>query len=338
MEDVVISLEELKKITEEKFKKFGISRDHAEIVADVLTHANLRNVNSHGVMRAKHYIERIILGGTNKNPDITVESTGPVSAIIDGDNGLGPVIAKKAMETAINLSKENGMSAVGVINSEHCGSLSYYVEYAAKEGMIGIGTTNANKTVAPFGGKDPYFGTNPIAFGYPTAEHPPVILDMATSNVAMGKIYHAQEKGESIPETWGLNKEGQPTTNPDEVSVLLPIAGPKGYGLGMIVDIFSGILTGSPSGPQILPYQESKKPRRLGHFFTVIDPDIFVGKKQFQQQMDYMIDSIHAQSPAEGFDKVMVPGEPEQIISSKRLREGVPVVKSVYDYLVSEDH
>src|SRR5699024_7973618 len=153
----------------------------------------------------------------------------------------GHVVAKRAMETAIHLAKENGAGLVGAMNSEHCGALSYFVELAATEDLIGIGTTNANKLVAPFGGAEPFFGTNPIAYGFPSANNPPVILDMATSNVAFGKILHAREKGESIPDSWVINSEGQPTTDPNEVSVLLPIAGPNGYGLGLVVYVLSSI-------------------------------------------------------------------------------------------------
>lgn len=336
MEDSIVSYHELKKLVAIKFEKANIPHDHAETVAEVLVHADLRNVHSHGVMRTKQYIERIMLGGINKNPNITVKSTGPVSVQVDGNNGLGQVIAKRAMESAINLSKDNGVGVVGVTNSEHCGALSYFVELAAKEDMIGMGTTNANKLVAPYGGAEPFFGTNPIAYGFPAENHPPVILDMATSNVAFGKVLHARERGQSIPDTWGMDNKGQSTTNPHDVSVLLPIAGPKGYGLGMVVDILSGILTGSPFGPQVLSFQEYKEFRSLGHFFLVINPDIFIGKKQFKQQIDSMIDSLHKQKSAEGFKRVMVPGEPEQIECSRRLKEGIPISKTIYDYLVSD--
>jgi len=335
MDEITVSDQQLTKLVIDKLVKVNIPEEHAEVVADVLVHANLRNVNSHGVMRMKQYIDRIISGGLNTDPKITVEKTGPVSAMVDGDNGMGHVVAKRAMETAINLAKENGAGLVGAMNSEHCGALSYFVELAAKEDLIGIGTTNANKLVAPFGGAEPFFGTNPIAYGFPSANNPPVILDMATSNVAFGKILHAREKGESIPNSWGINSEGQPTTDPNEVSVLLPIAGPKGYGLGLVVDVFSSILTGSPFGPHIRSTLDFENLRNLGHFFVAINPEMFIGIDQFKKQMDDMIESLHKQKPAKGFDRVLVPGEPEQTIHNKRLKEGIPIVKSTYEYLIS---
>src|SRR5690625_4593166 len=228
METVIVSHQKLSKLVIDKLVKINIPEEHAGIVADVLVHADLRNVNSHGVMRMKQYIERINSGGLNINPEISVQYNGSVTVMVEGDNGMGHIVAKRAMETAFHLVKENGAGLVGVRNSEHCGALSYYVELAANEDMVGVGTTNANKLVAPFGGSESFFGTNPIAYGFPAENHSPVILDMATSNVAFGKILHAREKGESIPDNWGVNSEGQPTTDPNEVSVLLPIAGAKG--------------------------------------------------------------------------------------------------------------
>lgn len=333
MEEIVVSHEKLKEIVTVRLQNVNLPKEHAGIVADVLIHANLRNVDSHGVLRMQQYIKRINSGGVNINPDIKVNVTGPVSAMVDGDNGMGHVVAKRAMKVAIDSAKKNGIGMVGATNSEHCGALSYFVGLAAQEDLIGFATTNANSVVVPFGGSEPFFGTNPIAYGFPTESYPPIILDMATSNVAFGKILQAREKNMPIPESWGVDNKGNSTTDPHKVSVLLPIAGPKGYGLGMIVDILSGILTGSPFGPQVLTHNDANEMRNLGHFFAVINPDMFVGKDEFKKQMDNMVESLHKQTPAKGFDKVLVPGEPEQIIHEKRLKEGIPLPKSIYDFL-----
>jgi len=335
MKDVVVDHEKLKAIVADKFKKVDVSSDDADIIADVLTHADLRNVSSHGVLRTERYISHLLNKGINNNPDIKIESTGLVSVKADGDNGMGQVTFKKAAEEAIRMSQDKGVGIAGVINSEHCGALSYFVEMAAENDMIGIAMTNANKLVVPFGGADPFFGTNPMAFGFPAEVHSPIILDMATSNVAFGKILHARETKEKIPESWGLDKNGEPTDDPEQVSVLQPIAGPKGYGLGLVVDVLSGILTNSPFGLQIAPFQSFEVPRSLGHFFMALNPEILTSKNLFKKQIDDLIDELHQQRTAKHFDSVLVPGEPEQITKDRRLKEGIPVPESIYEYLIS---
>src|SRR5699024_875433 len=278
MKDVLVDHERLKTIVADKFKKVDVSSDDADIIADVLTHADLRNVSSHGVLRTERYISHLLNKGINNNPDIKIESTGLVSVKADGDNGMGQVTFKKAAEEAIRMSQDKGIGIAGVIKSEHCGALSYFVEMAAENDMIGIAMTNANKLVVPFGGIDPFFGTNPMAFGFPAEENFPIILDMATSQVAYGKILNARERNETIPKNWWLDDKGQPTDDPESVRALQSIAGPKGYGLALAVDVLSGILTNSPFGLQIPPFQDFEKPRGLGHFFIAINPDIFTSK------------------------------------------------------------
>jgi ureidoglycolate dehydrogenase (NAD+) len=333
----IINHNKLKELVVNKLVKAGLRKDHAEVVADVLVHADLRGVSSHGVLRTEHYVKRLSEGGLNANPTFSVKNTGPCSAIFDGNDGLGHVIAKEAMGYAIKLAEKNGIGTVGVINSSHCGALSYFVQQAAEKGMIGMAVTHTDKVVVPFGGSKPYFGTNPIAFGFPAKENKPVILDMATSNVAFGKVLHARETGTSIPAEWGVDENGNPSTDPHEVSALLPFAGPKGYGLGMVVDVLSGLLTGSAFGPHITTmYGDYSKKRKLGHFLFAINPSVFTDSHSFLENMDTMINEIHEIQPANGFNKVMVPGEPEQLREEERIVSGVPVTRSVYNYLIEE--
>jgi len=337
MTDVVVSYEELKNLVVKKLSNAGIPNEHAGIVADVLVHANLRGVNSHGVLRTEHYVKRINEGGINTNPKFTVKETGPSTAIFDGDDGMGHVVAKEAMDYAINMAKKNGVGMVGVINSSHCGALSYFVQQAAQENMIGIAMTHTDKVVVPFGGAKPFFGTNPIAFGFPAKENKPIILDMATSNVAFGKVLHAREVGKSIPGDWGVDENGKPTTDPEKVSALLPFAGPKGYGLAMVVDIFSGILVDAAFGPHITAmYGDYNKKRKLGHFIAAINPAVFTNLETFLRNVDQMINEIHTAQPAEGFTRVMVPGEPEQQNEDERMKNGIPISESIYNYLIKD--
>jgi ureidoglycolate dehydrogenase (NAD+) len=337
MGEVNVSHDELKELAGAKLVGAGLSLQQAETVADVLVHADLRGVRSHGVLRTEHYVRRLDEGGLNKNPAFSFEQTGPCSGIYNGDDGLGHVVAKNAMEEAIKLAKQNGIAMITVTNSSHCGALSYFVQQAAQQGLIGVAMTHTDKVVVPFGGAEPFLGTNPIAYGFPAKHHKPIILDMATSNVALGKILYAREAGTPIPDGWGVDEDGSSTTDPHKVNALTPFAGPKGYGLGMVVDIFSGLLAGAAFGPHISKmYGDYNKYRKLGHYVCAINPSFFTNEEDFLNGMDGMIEEIHQVKPAEGFKQVFVPGEPEQLMEEKHLEEGVPIPDTVYHYLQSE--
>src|SRR5699024_8553390 len=309
MSKIKIKEERLRNLVINTIEKNKVPNEHASIVADVLIHADLRGVNSHGVLRTKHYIKRIKAGGLNIEPYFKIEKTGPTSIKFDGDNGLGHVISNKSMYQAIKLAKKEGIGVVTAFNSSHCGALSYYVKQATENNMIGIAMTQTNKIVTPFGGKNKFFGTNPIAFGVPSKKNDPIILDMSTSNVAFGKILQAREAGEEVPIDWGVDIQGNPTTDPYKIDSLLPISGPKGYGLGLMVDVLSGLLTGSNFGPHIKPmYDKLSDMRELGHFFMALNPDFFTDNDSFLLNVDKMINELHKTPSINGIDKVLVPG------------------------------
>ncbi|SEP85014.1 ureidoglycolate dehydrogenase (NAD+) [Virgibacillus subterraneus] len=336
MTDVIVQEKELKSLVVNKLTEANVSKEHALVVADVLVHADSRGVSSHGVLRTEHYVKRMNEGGMNPNPDFNVEDRGKTAALFDGDNGMGHVITKEAMDKAIDLAKKNGIGMVGIVNSSHCGALSYFAEQAAKEEVVSMVMTQTDSAVVPFGGSEPYFGTNPIAYGFPAKNNKPIILDMATSNVALGKVLHARETGKSIPDNWGVDANGNPVTDPNLVKNLLPIGGPKGYGLALTVDVLSGILTGSAFGTNIATmYGDYNNNRRLGHVILTVDPGLFIEKDQFLENIDNMIDELHQLEPAEGFKSVMVPGEPEQLKEKERMNSGIPIPESIYEYLTS---
>lgn len=335
MNQIIVSDQKLRKLCIARLEKAGICPEHAAIVADVLVHANLKGIDSHGVMRLEHYLKRIAAGGINPNPVIEVKETGAATAVADGDDCLGHIVAQKAMAGAIELARKSGAGLVGAINSSHCGALSYYVKQAVDEKMIGMAMSHTDKAVVPFCGARPFFGTNPLAFGFPAGEEQAVILDMATSTVAYGKIMQAQEKCEPIPAGWAVDQKGKEITDPSQYFALLPFGGPKGYGLAMVVDILSGILTGSAFGPHVnLMYGDYDRKRKLGHFFMAINVSMFTEEELFLKKMDQMIREIHATPPAEGFDRVMAPGEPESVTERERLKYGIPLDRAVYDFLV----
>ncbi len=228
MTKISLSHEKAKELVVEKLTVAGLKNEHAMKVAEILVHADLRNVNSHGVLRTEHYVNRIKAGGINVDANITFAKTGLVTGVVDGDDGMGHVIADEAMNRAIDLAKENGLGMVTAMNSSHCGALSYFVEKATQHHLIGVAMTHTDKIVVPFGGKESFLGTNPIAYGIPAKRNKPFILDMATSNVALGKVLAHKEEGKEIPHGWGVNREGESVTNPDEVVSLSPFGGPKG--------------------------------------------------------------------------------------------------------------
>ena len=296
---------ELKNKTQKAFEKYGVSSESAETIADVLVHTNLKAVDSHCVLRVEHYIKRIKMGGINISPQISKSVRLYTTSTIDDDNGFGHYIAKKVMQRAIEKAKDRRVGAVAVKNSSHCGALSYFVNQATEENLIGIATIHADKIVVPFDGAESFFGTNPIAFGFPVKEEEPLILDFATSTVALGKILNARETGESIPSGWGVDENGNDTNDPNAVVALTPFGGPKGYGLAMVVEIFTVLLTGAAFGPHISKmYGDYDKNRELGHFFMVIDPAKFVAAETFKSRLDQMIRKLREAPPARGTEQV----------------------------------
>ncbi|WP_078382057.1 ureidoglycolate dehydrogenase [Sutcliffiella halmapala] len=334
MSKVVIPHEEAKELVVKKLKGAGVNKENAEKIAAILVHADLRNVNSHGVLRTEHYVSRIQAGGINPNANIEFKKTGPVTGIVDGDDGFGHVISDIAMQHAMDMAKENGVGMVTAINSSHCGALSYFVQKAAEQNLIGIAMTHTDKIVVPFGGKESFLGTNPIAYGVPAKTKKPMILDMATSNVAFGKILQYQEEGKEIPAGWGVDENGETVTDPTKVASLSPFGGPKGYGLSLIVDIFSGLLAGAAFGPHVAKmYGDLDKKRKLGHYFCAINPGFFTDTNTFLEQMDQMMEELRNVPPAPGFSQVFVPGEIEQLNEEKNLEEGISIATTVYEYL-----
>jgi ureidoglycolate dehydrogenase (NAD+) len=334
MSTVTVQVEEVKQLVIEKLTKEKVNKAYAEQIADVLTHADLRNVNSHGVLRTEHYINRLRAGGINPDANISFRSTGPVTGIVDGDDGFGHVIGNIAVDHAIKMAGENGVGMITVINSSHCGALSYFVQKATEAELIGMAMTHTDKIVVPFGGKASFLGTNPIAYGIPAKTKRPFILDMATSNVAFGKILQAREEGKEIPASWGVDENGIPVTDPNKVVSLSTFGGPKGYGLSVIVDVFSGLLAGAAFGPHISKmYGDLDKKRKLGHYFCVINPSFFTDKNHFLEQMDQMIEELQQVPPAPATERVYVPGEIEQLHEERNLEQGITIASSVYEFL-----
>ncbi len=318
----------LRDFCEEVFVSYGLGREDARLVADSLVQANLRGVDSHGVTRVGIYAKRLERGLINPRPNVEVVRESAATLLLDGDNGMGQIVGVRALELGLNKAKENGSVSVGVRHSNHFGAAAYYVQRAVNRDLVAFIYSNAPPTMAPWGGVEPYIGTNPYAFGVPTGKYEPIIIDMATSIVARGKIILAARRGESIPKEWAIDKKGNPTTDAKEAlqGSVLPFGGPKGYALSLMIDIMAGVLTGAGFGPRIKSlYENFEEPQNVGMFFQLIDIASFSEVKAFKERIDLMIKEIKSSRKASGTEEILLPGEPEHRTKKKRLAHGIPL-------------
>jgi ureidoglycolate dehydrogenase (NAD+) len=337
LNNVRITESELHRLVANKLHWAGLSEDHAHTVADVLLFADARGIHSHGAIRVEYYAERISKGGINVAPDFRMERTGPATAVFHADNGAGHVAAQRAMIEAMAIASSSGLAAVGVRQISHSGALPYFTEQAAASGYIGISMCQSDPMVVPYGGAQPYYGTNPIAFAAAGAEDEILGFDMATTVQAWGKVLEARAQGEDIPDDWAVDHHGEPTTDHDAVTALLPLAGPKGYGLAMMVDVMSGILLGLPFGKRVSSmYTDMHEGRDLGQLHLVIDPGVFTDKATFRRHISQTRQELNTVEPAPGFDHVLFPGQDKEIVQADYREHGIELEDHIYDYLNSD--
>ena len=303
-------------------ERLGVPPAHAGEVSGCLVKAELRGVGSHGMVRLPVYAQRIQAGVVKAQPDIRVVSAGTASALIDGDNGLGPVVGARAMDAALDLARTHGTGLVGVKQSNHFGPAAYYVEKAIAEGCIGLAISNAPPNMAPFGGKTRFLGTNPVAIGIPAGREDPLIFDASTSVVARGKIIVAAQTGQSIPEGWAIDPEGHPTTDANLAlaGAVLPFGGPKGSALSFIIDIVCGVLTGAAFASHLNTLEDLTAVQNVGHVLAAVRTDLFMREDEFRQRMDAILVMLKGSPPAPDAERVLVPGEIE-LANESRLRE-----------------
>ncbi|MBN1400975.1 MAG: Ldh family oxidoreductase [Anaerolineae bacterium] len=326
----VIAADTLFSFVEAVFVARGVPRDDAHIVAECLLTANLSGVDSHGVVRLAHYIRRLDSGTIKTQPQWRFERKAPSMGVMDGDAGLGHVVTYHACTRAMELADESGTGIVAIRNSSHFGMTGYYVNRVVNQGYAAMMMTDTDPFLIPFGSRKAFFGTNPIAFGFPK-DGIPVILDMATTSIPYGKIALAQTEGKSIPAEWGYDADGNPTTDPNAVAGLHPIAGPKGSGLAMVIGILCSVLSGVPWGPHINKmYTEMDEPRNLGHFVLVMDIDRIMPIEVFKERLGEMCAEMNTLPPAPGFKQVLYPGQIEGMTRERRAKDGIPIDPGLY--------
>ncbi len=324
---------ELKQLTVRRLQEAGVPLEDARIVAEVLVYADLRGVHSHGVLRVEHYVNRIRRGGINLRPQYELRWLKPSVGLLDAQGGLGHVSTQIATEAAIDKARTDGIALVGIKNNSHCGALAYYIQMALRARMASISCVHTDIRMVPYGAAKPYLGTNPFAFGFPGTRDS-ILLDMATSEIAWGKILTAREKGLPLQEGLAVDKDGHPTTDPFQAEYLTPFGGPKGYGIAVMVEALTGLLIGGVFGPHLnRMYEDLDSYRDLSNFILVINPAVFDPAGGFLDRTQRMIDEVRALPPARGIEKVMVPGDIEARTQERYEREGIPIPEAVYRYL-----
>ncbi|EED9434699.1 TPA_asm: Ldh family oxidoreductase [Salmonella enterica subsp. enterica serovar Abortusovis] len=334
MSTILVKENELKALAFNKLTQAGLDAQTAQQVADVLVHADITGVHSHGVIRVEHYCTRLNAGGLNPKATFSIEQISPSVAILDSDDGMGHCALIKATDHAISLARETGLGFVSVKNTSHCGALSWFIEQATSQGMVAIAMTQTDTCVAPYGGAERFLGTNPIAFGFPVKDSHPMIVDMATSAIAFGKILHAKETGKPIGHGLALDKEGHITTAPHKIENLLLFGGHKGSGIALAIDALTGVLMGANFSNHIVRmYGDYDKMRKLASLVIVIDPQM-LGNPLFSSIMSTMVNELRAVKPMPGVDKVLAPNDPQIAYKEKCLKEGIPVAEGIYQYLI----
>lgn len=341
--NTVVMPDPLREFVTRVFMKQGLPEHEAAIVADHLVEADLRGVYSHGVIRVQPYIDRLKAGGMNPRPSIRVLRETPGTALVDGDNGAGQVVGVRAMEVAIKKAKEVGISYVGVRMSNHFGTCAYYAQMALEHDMIGFASTvGGSNIMAPTGGITPLLGNNPFGVAMPAGKQYPVVMDMALSVVARGKIVHAMKAGTPIPPTWGLNKYGEPTTDAKEAfdGLVAPVGGYKGYGLAFVMGVLGGLLNRAAFVGEVTDFfADLTTPQNGGHIFQVLDVKAFMDPADFKARMDQAIEEMHKAELARGNDRIYVPGEMEWLKREERMQKGIPVAPAIWKDLeaISQD-
>ena len=343
-----ISYQQLFDLAKAILQKIGCSEKDAELAVKVLLSADVRGIDSHGVARLSGYVRLWEVNRINATPDINIIHQTPSTAVVDGDSGLGLVIAPWAMQVAIEKAKNVGTGWVSVQNSNHFGIAGYHAMMALEHDMIGIALTNASPLVSPTFSIERLLGTNPICVAIPAGSEPPFVADMATTTAANGKLEILQRKNGVAPLGWIQNKEGKPSTNPHELKgggALLPLGGDrehgshKGYALGAIVDILSAVLSGANYGPWVPPFPayvpmpDEQPGKGIGHFFGAMRIDAFRPAEDFKKNMDKWIQRFRSAKTVEGQKRVIIPGDPEREMEAERMKHGIPLMPVVLDDL-----
>lgn len=323
-----VALERVKEVVVHLLKGLNATEEEASLVAESLTMAEMRGIDTHGLYYLKLLADRVEAGMLDLPTRLRVVKEAGTIALIDGGNGIGQLAAHRAMRISIEKALRFGTGCTLVRNTNHIGILAFYTRLAAEEGMVGIAMCNSAPSMAPWGGAEAFFGTNPMSIAVPGGlEEPPIILDMSSSVVARGKIRRAQRLKEGIPLGWALDEAGRPTTDPEAAmkGTLLPFGGPKGYGLAFMIDVLSGMLSGSQYGPRVRTFHQLMGPTGVGALLLAINIEKFMPLGEFRKLMHSYTASIRNSKRAKGVPRIFLPGEIELEKEKESLKQGIEV-------------
>jgi LDH2 family malate/lactate/ureidoglycolate dehydrogenase len=320
---------DLESFLSDSFVALGVPRTDAQIVAGLMVQADLLGYDTHGSFRLRQYVNRLRDGGNNATARVHTVVDKESIAVVDGDNGLGHLAMRKAAQVAIDKARSSGLGWVGVRNGNHAGPLSLYVNMIMEANMIGIGgAVGSANHVAPFGGQDLLLGTNPLAIAIPAGKSPPFVLDMATTTASAGKIKVLAQRGESMPEGWLVDRQGNPLTDPgrQDEGLLLPIGGAKGYGLAMGIGLLAGTLNGAVFGKDVVNFtKETKTATNTGQFIVAVSIDAFGDLDQFKATVDTIFAEMRDSTALPGYDPVRIPGQNRDDVLAERTKNGIPL-------------
>lgn len=327
------SPQEIKCLAEALSVRVGVSSADAAIFSNALVDADLHGVGTHGISRLNIYLQRIKKGLIDPRAALGIERKRGSILTLDAGNGLGQVQAVKALEMLVPLARENGIAAATIRNSQHFGALSYYCNLAAQQNLVLLAMTNCEPAMSPEGGYEAFFGTNPIAVSFPTGKGFSVKIDLATSIIARGNIIAAQKKGEPIPLGWALDSNGDATTDAEKalLGTVLTMAGHKGYALALMVELFSGVLSGSAIGSYVgSMYKNLDRKQDVGHFFCLLDIEAFMDLPQFIERIDETIDRIKASKKRPGVEEILIPGERSSRTARLNKSRGIAIAEPTH--------
>ena len=331
--------EKLQALVAELFELSGLHLQDSAVASSVLVEADLTGVWSHGVARVPMYRERLRRGAAKARPNIEITQVTPCAARVDGDDGLGLVVAPRAMAKAIDLALLNGIGLVGVRRSGHFGASAFYLRQATARGCVALSFTTASPAIAPWGAAQPFFGTSPFGFSAPTTDDRTFLIDMAMSKVARGKLKFAAQRGDAIAEGYAVNALGTPTTDGRDAfyGAMLPFGEHKGAALSWMMDVMAGVFTGAAFGGEAgNPFEDLERPQGTGHVFIAMPCDLFMPKDEFAQRMTELDRRVKSLPLAPGVERIFAPGEPEAVRAEANLKRGVPLTRDVVANLQAE--
>lgn len=333
-----IQIEELKRFCAEALIQEGLGREDAQLTAEVLAETDAFGTHSHGTKNLHNYIKKFRAGGMDIKATPEILTEGPGFALIDGHSAIGMISAYKAMEIAIDKASNAGISCVAVRNGSHFGAAGYYSNMAAEKNMIGLVFSNVDANMTIPGARGKVIGNNPMSYAVPAGSNPAVFLDIALSSVASLKVVQAKQDGESVPDTWIIDEKGLPTTDPSrypEVGAMQPMASHKGYGLALMIEVLTGVLSGGGIMSEVPSWLfNMEKENNVSHTFIVIDLSKFIDPGLFNRRMEGVVDYLHHIPKAEGTDKIYYPGEIEWNKHALAKKEGICLPKDVEEALL----